>query len=172
MDVPVAKGSRRKRRSGGKKTRDSEGGGDTVVTKDVAAVAVPVNKSIAPTPVVKKIVHPTSVPSLPKVVLAPAKKKTPKVMLVPKGKTVVRSIVADRHKTFKAKRVKVTIDNTAKTQKQRRTLLAKVDALTDDQVRAAAVKAGLSRHETVAKAPIGLLRQMVKDYQTMKGLLL
>ena len=174
MDVPVTKGSRRKRRSGGKKTRDNEGGGDTVVTKDVAAVpvAAPVNKSIAPTPVVKKIVYPTSVPSLPKVVLAPAKKKTPKVMLVPKGKTVVRSIVADRHKTFKAKRVKVTIDNTAKTQKQRRTLLAKVDALTDDQVRAAAVKAGLSRHETVAKAPIGLLRQMVKDYQTMKGLLL
>jgi hypothetical protein len=174
MDMPV-KGSRRKRRAGTKKTRDSEGGGDTVVTKDVAAaaaVAAPVNKSIAPTPVVKKIVQPTSVPSLPKVVLAPAKKKTPKVMLVPKGKPVVRSIVADRHKTFKAKRVKVTIDNTAKTQKQRRTLIAKVDALTDDQIRAAAVKAGLSRHETVAKAPIGLLRQMVKDYQTMKGLLL
>jgi len=176
MDMPV-KGSRRKRRSGTKKTRENEGG-DTVVTKDTAVTSsvVPalVHKQVAPTSasIIKKVVPPPVAQSLPKVVLAPAKKKTPKVMLVPKGKPIVRSIVADRHKTFKAKRVKVTIDNTAKTQKHRRTLIAKVDALTDDQIRAAAVKAGLSRHETVAKAPIGLLRQMVKDYQTMKGLLL
>jgi hypothetical protein len=50
--------------------------------------------------------------------------------------------------------------------------VAEVDTMTEDQVRAAAVAARLSRRETVAKAPIGLLRQMVKDYRIMKGMLL
>ena len=75
-------------------------------------------------------------------------------------------------KTFKAKQLKVTIDNSAKTQKRRSTMMTKVDEMTDDQIRAAAVHARLSRRETVAKAPIDLLRQMVKDYQIMKGRLL
>ena len=164
MDIPVAKGSRRRRRDGQRKTRDAD---DTVVMKDAAPVHTTPS---VPAPVVS--LHPKRFQPIPKVILSPAKKKTPKVMLVPKGKTVVRHHVADRHKTFRAKRVKVTIDNTAKTQKHRRTMIAKVDALTDDQIRAAAVRTGLSRHETVGKAPIELLRQMVRDYQTMKGSLL
>jgi hypothetical protein len=90
-------------------------------------------------------------------------------MLVPKGKHIIRTVP---RKTFKAKRVKVIIDNTAKTQKHRKAVLDKVDAMTEDQVRAAAVQARLSRREAVGAAPIGLLRQMVKDYQTMRGMLL
>lgn len=163
MDIPVAKGSRRRRRDGQRKTRDAD---DTVVMKDTA----PVSNTVPAAPVVS--LHPKRFQPTPKVILSPAKKKIPKVMLVPKGKAVVRHHMADRHKTFRAKRVKVTIDNTAKTQKHRRTMIAKVDALTDDQIRATAVRTGLSRHETVGKAPIELLRQMVRDYQTMKGSLL
>ena len=160
MDVPQD-GGRRSRRSGKRrKTRTQDG--ETIITKDGPVPGLAPAPAPAPAPTPTKIIP-------QKVILAPPKKKAPKVMLVPKGQTVARTIP---RKTFKAKRVKVTIDNTAKTQKQRRTLLATVDACTDDQIRAAAVKAGLSRHETVAKAPIGLLRQMVKDYQTMKGLLL
>jgi hypothetical protein len=89
------------------------------------------------------------------------------LLLVPKGKPVVA-----RRKTFRAKRVNVTIDNTAKTQKHRKEVMAEVENMSEDQIRAAAVHARLSRRETVAKAPIGLLRQMVKDYRTMKGMLL
>jgi len=66
----------------------------------------------------------------------------------------------------------VVIDNTAKTQKRRRQTLQRVDALTDEQVRQACLDSKLSRKETVAKVPIGLLRQMLKDYQTMRGNLL
>ena len=105
----------------------------------------------------------------PKVVLAPAKQKPAKGMLVPKRSAWLRSVV--QKKTFKAKQVAVTIDNTAKTQKRRKAAIAQIDAMTDDQVRAAAVGARLSRRETVAKAPIGLLRQMVKDYRSLRGLL-
>jgi hypothetical protein len=50
--------------------------------------------------------------------------------------------------------------------------MAKIDEMTEDQLRAAAVAARLSRRETVAKVPVGLLRQMVKDVQTMKASLL
>jgi hypothetical protein len=102
------------------------------------------------------------------VVLAPAKKKT-KVMLVPKTTTKNRPVIK---KTFKAKRVHVTIDNTPATLKRRRMTIKRLDGLTDDQVRSAAVAAHLSRRDSVAKAPVPLLRQMLKDYQTMKGMLL
>lgn len=100
------------------------------------------------------------------VVLSPAKKKT-KVMLVPKATGKHKPLIK---KTFKAKRVHLTIDNTPATVKRRRMTIKRVDGLTDDQVRDAAVTARLSRRG--AKAPIGLLRQMLKDYQTMKGMLL
>jgi len=161
MDVPVEGRRSRKRRSGPRKTRaaDKEES-TTVVTKDEAVKDVVAKR---PAPPSKIILAP------PKIVLAPPKKKPAKVMLVPKGKTVSRPLPS---KTFKAKRVKVTIDNTAKTQKHRKTVLAKVDDMTDDQIRGAAVQARLSRRETVFKAPIELLRQMIKDYQTMKGQLL
>ena len=164
MDVPEEGrlgGSRRRRRTGGKrKTRVAEE--PTIVTKDEA---VPASAAAGPKPPVATV----AAAKPQKIVIAPAKKKPAKVMLVPKSKPTVRQAPA---KTFKAKHVKVTIDNTAKTQKRRRSVVESVDAMTDDKIRAAAVQARLSRRETVAKAPIALLRQMVKDYQTMKGMLL
>ena len=159
MDIQDG-GKRRSRKRGVGRRRKTESTDATVVTKDdsvktPASVPAPV---VAPSSVVK------SVPA--KIVLAPPKKKPAKLMLVPKGKTV-----APRHqpaKTFKAKRLQVTIDNTAKTQKQRKSVLSKVEAMTEDQVRAAAVAVRLSRRETVAKVPINLLREMLKDYQMMR----
>jgi hypothetical protein len=106
------------------------------------------------------------------VVIAPPKKKPAKIMLVPKAAAPAHKQRSIPKKTFKAKRVHVTIDNTAKTQKHRRQVLGKVDAMDDEQVRAAAVSARLTRRESVAKVPASLLRQMLRDYQTMKGMLL
>jgi len=153
-------GGRRSRKRGASKRRKTQTASaeqeTAVVTKEhttpaAAAVAKPATVKAA----TKK----------PTVILAAAKNKSAKVVLVPKGAT--KRI--QQKKTFKAKRVKVTIDNTAKTQKRRSDLIAAVDAMTEDQVRAAAVAARLSRREKVAKVPIGLLRQMVRDYKSMKG---
>lgn len=176
MDVPHEGGggrTRRKRRTGGKHRRTQEAdSGATVVTKDQgpasasahvsAPASAPASASV-PAPV------PASVVKKPLVVLAPPKKKLPKVLLVPKDKAKKLPMQC---KTFKSRRFKVMIDNTAKTQKLRKTVVADVETMTEDQVRAAAVSARLSRRETVANAPIGLLRQMVKDYRIMKGMLL
>jgi hypothetical protein len=165
MDAPPEGRTSRKRRSGHKKSRKTHDAHDgTVVTKDAAAVSAP-----APAAASGPATAVGARASAPKVIIAPAKKKPAKVLLVPKGATVTRTVP---RKTFKAKRVKVIIDNTAKTQKHRNSVLTKVDEMTDDQIRAAAVHARLSRRERVGAAPIGLLRQMVKDYQTMKGQLL
>ena len=146
MDVPVRK--TRKHR----KHRAVEEAKSTLVTKTSAPVVV------AAPPVAKALVAKPAT-----VVIAPAKKKPVKVMLVAKDKQTRLP-----RTTFKVKQVRVTIDNTAKTQKQRRRVLGKIDAMSEDAVRAASVAAKLSRRETVAKVPIGLLRQMLKDYQTMK----
>jgi uncharacterized protein YjiS (DUF1127 family) len=105
-----------------------------------------------------------------KVVIAPPKKKAPKLLFVPKNK-VASPMRAAAAKTFKARRVSVTIDNTAKTQKRRRQTVQKVEGMSDDQLRAAAVAAKLSRRETVEKVPADLLRQMLKDYYMMRGML-
>ena len=162
MDVKEGSKRRKSRRRKAPATPSSEGDdGPTLVTKDGAEAA----KKPAPAPA------PVSVVSLvkkPVVVIAPPKKKIPKVMLVPKGKPTVKPVVK---KTFKAKNIKVVINNTAKTQKQHRSVVEDVEAMTDDQIRAAACAAKLSRRETVTKAPITLLRQMVKDYQLMKKML-
>lgn len=147
--------TRRRRRKGAAATGAVEA---TLVTK---AEAVPVAKPTAPTGIVSSVKKPV-------VVIAPPKKKVPKVMLVPKSKSVP---TVNLKKTFRAKRIAVTINNTAKTQKQHRGIVENVDAMTDDQVRAAACSAKLSRRETVGKAPITLLRQMIKDYQLMKKML-
>ena len=152
MDAPQ-EGRRSRKRTGGKRRNTRVAEESTVVTKDEVKTVVP-----APVLTQKPVVA-------PQIVIAPPKKKPTKVMLVPKGK--VSKII--KNKTFTAKSIKVTIDNTAKTRKNRTDALAKVDAMTEDQIRAAAVQARLSRRETVGKAPIGLLRQMVKDYQIMKG---
>jgi hypothetical protein len=176
MDMPAEGRRSRKRGAGGHKGRktrvaDTDENASTVVTKDEhkpTPTSTVVPKAVAVPTAQPPVASQQSVQS-PKVVIAPAKKKPAKIMLVPKGKAVVRTVP---RKTFKAKSVKVTIDNTAKTQKHRKSVLAKVDTMTDDQIRAASVQARLSRRETVSKAPIGLLRQMVKDYQTMRGMLL
>lgn len=160
MDVPQEGGRTSRRRRDRRKTREK--GDVAIVTKDGPVPSTSVVQAQAPVALQTQT-------KAPKVIIAPPKKKLPKIMLVPKGQTVVRTIP---RKTFKAKQVKVTIDNTAKTQKQRRTLISKVDEMTDEQVRTAAVAARLSRSATVSKAPIALLRQMVKDYQTMKSMLL
>ena len=164
MDVKEGVGKRRKSRRRKAAVPLSEGDvGPTLVTKDGAEVVAAAKPVSAPTPAPA-----VSLVKKPVVVIAPPKKKIPKVMLVPKGKPTVKPVVK---KTFKAKKVKVVIDNTAKTQKQHRSIVQDVEAMTDDQIRAAACAAKLSRRETVTKAPITLLRQMVKDYQLMKKML-
>ena len=107
-----------------------------------------------------------------KVVIAPPKKRPAKLVLVPgQRSTPLAARTAALQKTFKAHKVRVLIDNTAKTQRRRRQTLQAVDAMTPDQLRAAAVGARLSRRETVEKVPIDLLRQMLKDYRMMRGML-
>jgi hypothetical protein len=172
--------TRRRRRGRQRRTQKAVGGDDT----GAAAVAVDkVVDTVAPAPVTapaaekpKKPVAavasappPSTTPAvIPKVVIAPPKKKPAKIMLVPKK---IHSI-ARPQKTFKAKRVHVTIDNTAKTRKKRHMTLARVEAMTEDQLRESAVAMKLSRIETVKKVPVDLLRQMLKDYYTMRGMFL
>jgi hypothetical protein len=156
MEVKEGGAKTRRRRRKGAATGAVEA---TLVTKAEAVV-----KPVAPPVVATGSVAVKK----PVVVLAPPKKKVPKVMLVPKSKSAP---TVNLKKTFRAKRVAVTINNTAKTQKQHRGIVENVDAMTDDQVRAAACAAKLSRRETVGKAPITLLRQMIKDFQLMKKML-
>jgi hypothetical protein len=102
-----------------------------------------------------------------KIVLAPAK-KVPKVLLVPKGIEKPKPIA---RKTFRAKRIQMVIDNSAKTQKKRRKVLTEIDSMTDDQVRAAAVASKIYTKEAAAKLPLPLLKSLMKDFRMMKGLL-
>ena len=129
--------------------------GGATVAKQLAS-----KPAIKPTPKVAVAVAPTS----SVIVLAPAKKKA-KIMLVSK-KGPVATIMPP--KTFKAKRIRVTIDNTARTLKRRRQVLRSVDSLTEEQLREQAVKFGLSRTDSVKKAPTDLLRKMLKDYYAMR----
>jgi len=110
--------------------------------------------------------------SAPVVILAPRKPKPAKLVLVPKSKS--KRIVTSRTipSSFRATRVRLVIDNSNKTQKRRRQMLGRIDAMSDNQVRAAAIDAQLTSRDRVAKVPVGLLRQMLRDFQTMKGALL
>jgi hypothetical protein len=163
------------------KSRDNDSGGDSVsavaVDKIDGSVPAPASVSVSVSASQQQqqasIKKPTAVlgaTTAQKVVISPPKKKLAKIMLV--AKTKVHHAVARPQKTFKAKRVRVTIDNTAKTQKKRRMTLARVDAMTEDQLRETAVATKLSRIETVKKVPVDLLRQMLKDYYTMRGMFL
>lgn len=166
-------GGTRKRRGGGGRRRrtraaaETQEGGAAVEVGVERVEAAPVGKELAPIPVAqvggahKKAVAP------PVVVIAPAKKKPAKIMLVPKSAAAAPRPVAK--KTFKARKVRVSIDNSAKTVKRRRSVLSKIEAMTEEQLRAKAVAIKLSRPETVAKVPVTLLRQMIKDYYTMRG---
>ena len=191
MDMPAEEGgTRKRRRRRGRRTRvanDSEGvsvekdqtgssSGSPVVL--VAQTQTQKQKQQPAHSVVKRLQKPvaaaTAVTAVtvpapkPQVILAPPKKKPAKLVLVPKGVGAPKVV----SKTFKARRVSVTIDNTAKTQKRRRQLRQRVEVMTPEQLRTAAVAAKLSRKETVEKVPVDLLRQMLKDYYTMRGMLL
>jgi len=185
------RGRRRRTRKGAVSASSSSDETGPVVEKEAAASAsapasAPVKGSGAGPVVKQKVVAPVVAPAVvpaaspPKVVIAPPKKKTARVLLIAAkpsalvaGKPVSGILKKDiQRKTFRAKHVRLVIDNTAKTQKRRRQTLQKIDALTDEQVRQTCLDAKLSRKETVAKVPIGLLRQMLKDYQTMRGNLL
>ena len=100
------------------------------------------------------------------IILAPARTKVSKVLLIPKGATKPKPM---HRKTFKAKRVQVVIDNTKKTQTRRNKVVADIDSMSEETLRAAAVSAKLSKAETVAKVPLPLLRQLMKDYRMMRG---
>jgi hypothetical protein len=171
------RGRRRRTRKGAVSVSSEESGPGPVVEKE-ASGSVPASATVKAPVVRQKVAAPVVAP--PKVVIAPPKKKAARVLLVAAkpsglvaGKPVTGVLKKElQRKTFRAKHVRLVIDNTAKTQKRRRQTLQKIDALTDEQVRQACLDAKLSRKETVAKVPIGLLRQMLKDYQTMRGNLL
>ena len=173
MDVPVGKGKRRARRTRKGSAAPEE---DAIVEKAAPLTSSSTSSSTKESSTKESSTKEPSKDSkpAPKVVIAPPKKKPTRILLVPckavassnsKRSTLVR-------KTYTAKRVRLVIDNSAKTVKKRRQTLQKIDALTDEQVRQACLDAKLSRKETVAKVPIALLRQMLKDYQTMRGSLL
>lgn len=198
MDMPAEEGgTRKRRRRRGRRTRvanDSEGvsvekdqtgssSGSSSGSSCPPVVLVPQTqtqkqKQQPAHSVVKRLQKPVAAAAAvtavtvpapkPQVILAPPKKKPAKLVLVPKGVGAPKVV----SKTFKARRVNVTIDNTAKTQKRRRQLRQRVEVMTPEQLRTAAVTAKLSRKETVEKVPVDLLRQMLKDYYTMRGMLL
>jgi hypothetical protein len=184
--APIEGGGTRRRKGRGRRTRKQVGGSEEDATYGVSVEkSQSGGSSAAPAPAPSPAPPVLLAPAQPKavvggaakpsvVVLAPAKKKPVRVMLVPKGKEGVPSGIKrmQHKKTFKAKRVRVTIDNTAKTVKRRRQVMQRVDAMSDEQVREAAVGAKLSRRDSVAKVPATLLRQMMKDYQSMRGMLL
>lgn len=163
-------GRRSRKRLGGskRKTRTVEGEVDTTATVTKEEDTTKPNPTVVKGPIPPVVTQQGGAKPAQTVILAPPKKKLAKVMLVPKSKPVVGKVRVHAKKTFKAKRVRVTIDNTAKTIKHRRVAMEKIESMTEDQVRSAAVNAKLSRRETVAKVPIGLLRQMLKDYQSMR----
>jgi hypothetical protein len=178
MDVAAQEGGggggkTRRRRRGGSRRRQKggaaeeeghqEGGYTATVQKEVEAPDVP-RPAPTPTPTKPQTGGAVKKVAAPIVVIAPPKKKAPKVTLIPKATGTAKR--APVKKTFKAKRVRVLIKN-RKTIKRQQQALQKVDALSDDAIRTAAVSAGLTRAD--ANAPVPLLRTMLKDYQTMKG---
>jgi hypothetical protein len=168
----------RKRRGRKSRRQQEEGeqvGGEWAASVEKVGAAAPTPAPVT-APVPAPVQAPAQVPApapkqtggQPVIVLAPAKKKPAKVMLVPKGKHPHRML----KRTFKARRVHMTVDHTAKTQKRRRQLVQRIETMTDDQLREATVAARLTRRESVANTPASLLRNMLRDYQTMKGMLL
>lgn len=170
MDMPHEGGSRKRK---GRRTRkNAVGSEEGAATTGPIVEKAPAPSTSKPAAIPKPAAVVTPVPLTPKVIIAPPQKKPIRVLLVPSKAATPAKKVAVIRKTYKAKCVRVIIDNTAKTQKRRRQTMQKIDALTDEQVRQMCLDAKLSRKETVEKVPIGLLRQMLKDYQTMRGSLL
>ena len=150
MDV-TTKGSKKRRRRIRKETMST-------IEKDHTE---PVK---APNPEPVRSVQPLSKGPPQTVILA--RSKVSKILLVPKGTTKPKPV---HRKTFKAKRIHVVIDNTKKTQTRRNKVVADIDSMSEETLRAAAVSAKLSKAETVAKVPLHLLRQLMKDYRMMRG---
>lgn len=162
MDV-IDSGKKRKRR----RTRKADTSDDTVVEKDTTVMAkekespkgfFPHNK------VHPRISQTSQTPQT--IVLAPAK---PKVMLVPKE---VKKVKQNFRKTFRARKLQVVIDNSAKTQTRRKKVVADIDSMSDEKVRELAVASKIYTKEAAAKLPLPLLKSLMKDYKLMKGLLL
>ena len=151
----------RKRRQRRRKTTFSASGN----TEDNATTVVEKEKEKEKEPVaiVKRESASTSASApIQKIVLAP-KKKPAKVVLVPRS---ARRLVK---KTFKARRIRMQIDNTEGTRKKQRSFNKRIDAMSDAQVRESVVNAKLARAETLAKAPPSLLREMLRDYHVLRG---
>ena len=195
MDVPQEGGGGTRRRRRARRAKTQRGGGeDSMAEAPTHAVTVekthnttpsaPTMKALTPEPVApapqvggrsakptvaKQLASKPTATAAPVVVLAPAKKQAKaKLMLVSKKAVAGAQAHSAIPKTFKAKRVRVTIDNTARTQKRRRQVLRSVDSLTEEQLREQAVKFGLSRADSVKKVPQDLLRKMLKDYYAMR----
>ena len=180
MDAPHESGGKTRRRRRARRAKTQRGGDDMGEGLSSVSVEKAYNTTpSAPNPVLVPTPNPVPVPvqkggkikpnvakqlASPVVVLSPAKKKA-KIMLV--SKKIVTSTVVPP-KTFKAKRIRVMIDNTARTQKRRRQVLRSVDSLTEEQLREQSVKFGLSRTDSVKKVPLDLLRKMLKDYYAMR----
>lgn len=181
MDVPTdqAGGGATRRRRRARRAKTQRGGAAAETAGVSTGESVLVEKAISSAPVA-----PTAAPAAPiqaggakkaapaataapVVVLAPAKKKA-KVMLVSKKAIAASGGASAANKTFKAKRIRVTIDNTARTQKRRKQVMRSVESLDETQLREQAVRFGLSRADSVKKVPIDLLRKMLKDYYAMR----
>ena len=158
MDVPLESGKRRRRR----RTRKAESSDDTTVEKDTTEV---VKKEEGPK-VFKGFKAPEKPQTPQTIVLAPAK---PKVMLVPKE---IKKVKPSPRKTFKARKLQVVIDNSAKTQTRRKKVVADIDSMSDEKIRELAVSSKIYTKEAAAKLPISILKPLMKDYRMMKGLLL
>lgn len=160
MDVTETGKKRRRRR-----TRKAVVSDDTTVEKEEATAV----KAEPPKPfkVLEKPRSQTSQTSqTPQtIVLAPAK---PKVMLVTKE---IKKVKPNPRKTFKARKLQVVIDNSAKTQTRRKKVVADIDSMSDDKIRELAVTSKIYTKEAAAKLPITILKPLMKDYKMMKGLL-
>jgi len=134
---------------------------DTVVEKDTTEAV----KAEPP-----KLFKGFKAPEKPKtpqtIILAPAK---PKVMLVTKE---VKKVKSNPRKTFKARKLQVIIDNSAKTQTRRKKVVADIDSMSDEKIRELAVASKIYTKEAAAKLPMTILKPLMKDYKMMKGLLL
>lgn len=150
MDVPT-KGLKKRRRRTRKET------GATVEKDHTEPAKAPISEPARPVQLLSKS-------PLQTVILA--RSKVSKILLVPKGATKSKPV---HRKTFKAKRIHVVIDNTKKTQTRRNKVVADIDSMSEETLRSAAVSAKLSKAETVAKVPLPLLRQLMKDYRMMRG---
>lgn len=158
MDVTET-GKRRRRR----RTRKAEISDDTTVEKE-EAVKKDETKGVKAPEKLPRISQTSQKPQT--IVLAPAK---PKVMLVPKE---IKKVKPSPRKTFKARKLQVVIDNSAKTQTRRKKVVADIDSMSDEKVRELAVSSKIYTKEAAAKLPLPLLKSLMKDYKIMKGLLL